>query len=290
MKIMHTNTILSSYHNATRKIDYTFTNDYMFRVLLQKNKRVLKALICSLLHLHPEEIKSIEITNPIEPGRAIDNKEFILDIVILLNNNTLINLEMQVENQLNWQDRSLAYLCRSYDQLLAGQDYNKSKPAIHIGFLNFTPFKDYPEFYASYKLLNIKNHNIYSDKFTLSVVDLTKINLATDEDKTYQIDYWAKLFKSATWEEIKMIAKNNEYLQEASETLYTLNADEMIRQQCQARADYYRLHNAINQKMDELTAENEKLSSTNKELSSEVEALKKLLEENSIPLPSSPKI
>ena len=87
-----------------------------------------------------------------------------------------------------------------------------------------------------------------------------------------------------------MIAKNNEYLQEASETLYTLNADEMIRQQCQARADYYRLHNAINQKMDELTAENEKLSSTNKELSSEVEALKKLLEENSIPLPSSPKI
>ena len=125
------------------------------------------------------------------------------------------------------------------------------------------------------------------DKFTLSVVDLTKINLATDEDKTYQIDYWAKLFKSATWEEIKMIAKNNEYLQEASETLYTLNADEMIRQQCQARADYYRLQNAINQKMDELTAENEKLSSTNKKLSSEVEALKKLLEENSVPYPSA---
>lgn len=126
------------------------------------------------------------------------------------------------------------------------------------------------------------------------MVDLTKINLATEEDKAYQIDYWAKLFRAATWEEIKMIAKNNEYLQEASETLYTLNADEMVRRQCQARADYYRLQNAINQKMDELTAENEKLSSTNKklsstnkELSSEVEALKKLLEENGIPYPST---
>lgn len=122
------------------------------------------------------------------------------------------------------------------------------------------------------------------------MVDLTQIDIATEEDKAYQIDYWARLFKATTWEEIKMIAKNNEYLQEASETLYTLNADEMVRRQCQARADYYRLQNAINQKMDELTTENEKLSSTNKELSSEVEALKKLLEENGIPLPSSPKI
>lgn len=146
------------------------------------------------------------------------------------------------------------YLCRAYDQLLSGQDYCASKPAIHIGFLNFTPFKDFPEFYASYRLLNVKNHHLYSDKFTLSVVDLTQTALATEEDKAYQIDYWAKLFKAATWEEIKMIAQKNKYLQEASETLYALNADEMVRQQCQARADYYRLQNSINQKMDELTS------------------------------------
>jgi ABC-type transporter Mla subunit MlaD len=49
-----------------------------------------------------------------------------------------------------------------------------------------------------------------------------------------------------------MAAKNNPELLEASEALYTLNADEMIRQQCQARADYNRHHNMINLKMDEM--------------------------------------
>lgn len=44
-----------------------------------------------------------------------------------------------------------------------------------------------------------------------------------------------------------MIAKNNTDLMEASKTLYTLNGDYLVRKQCEARADYYRLHNSINQ-------------------------------------------
>ena len=51
------------------------------------------------------------------------------------------------------------------------------------------------------------------------MVDLTQIHLATKEDKQYQIDYWASLFKSRTWEEIKMIAEKNEYMEEASKTI-----------------------------------------------------------------------
>ena len=35
--------------------------------------------------------------NPILPGEAISNKEFVLDIQIFLNNNTYLNLELQVE-------------------------------------------------------------------------------------------------------------------------------------------------------------------------------------------------
>lgn len=202
---------------------------------------------------------SIKITNPIELGKNIENKDFILDIVVSLNGNATINLEMQVANLYHWDDRSLSYLCRTFDQLSSGQDYQEAKPVIHIGFLDFTPFKDSPEFYATYKLLNVKNHHLYSDKFTLSVVDLTQIDLTTNEDKVFPIDYWARLFKATTWEEIKMVAKKNEYLHDASEALYTMNADEMIRQQCQARADYYRLHNSINRKLEELTSENETL-------------------------------
>lgn len=84
---------------------------------------------------------------------------------------------------------------------------------------------------------NVRNHLLYSDKFTLSVVNLNQISLATVEDKAYQIDYWAALFKAGTWEELQMLTKDNEYLQEAAESLYTANADEIIRQQCIARED-----------------------------------------------------
>lgn len=262
-----------SLDNATGTIDYCFTNDYMFRAILQENKEVLTALICSFLHLKHSEVTSVVITNPIKLGEHIDDKDFILDIVVLLNHNVSINLEMQVANYMNWEERSLCYLCRSFDQLNAGQDYNETKPAIQIGFLNFTLFPEHPEFYATYKLLNIKNHHLYSDKFTLSVVNLTQIDMATEEDKNWGIDYWAKLFKAKTWEELRMISKKNDALHEASEALYVMNADQMIREQCRAREDYYRIQNTMKHKMEVLTSEKEELVSENKSLTSENEAL-----------------
>ena len=51
------------------------------------------------------------------------------------------------------------------------------------------------------------------------MVDLTQINLATDEDKSFHIDQWAALFKAKTWEEIKMLAEKNEYLNESSKII-----------------------------------------------------------------------
>ena len=267
------NSVSRSFRDATGPIDYGFVNDYMFRTILQENERVLRGLTCALLHLKDEDIRSIEIKNPILPGDTFDAKEFILDVEITLNNAALINLEMQVVNEYNWPERSLSYLCRRFDQLDKGQDYTECKPAIHIGFLDFTPFPKYPEFYATYKLLNIKNQHLYSDKFILSVVDLTHIELATDEDRAYGIDRWAKLFKSTTWEEIKVIAENNPILIEASEKLYTYNADEAARQRSQARAEYLAHERAVNNKLARLSEENAALISENQVIVSENQTL-----------------
>jgi len=239
---------------ADGKIDYTFTNDYMFRAILQTNELALKGLISALLHLQLEEIVSVHIENPIELGTALNNKDFILDIRVLLNNNTLINLEMQVENHHNWTDRSLLYLCRSFDQLSKGQLYETTLPAIHIGILDFVLFPKAPEFYACHKLMNIKTHNLYSDKFTLNVLSLKHIELATAEDKLWEIDKWARLFAAKTWRDIKMIAKDNKILTSAAQSLYTINSDQLIREQCQAREDYERHERTVQKKL----ADNEK--------------------------------
>ena len=231
--------LLDELKNATGNIPYGMTNDYMFRAVLQSNKIVLKGLICSLLHLSEDEVISVEITNPIMLGEAITNKEFRLDINVVLNNRSLINLEMQIANRLNWTDRSLNYLCRSYDKLQKGDDYSATRPVIHIGFLDYTLFEEHPEFYATYKFMNIRNHHVYSDKLVLGVVELNHTELATEEDKQYGIDYWAKLFKAKTWEEIKMLAENNTYITEATNTIFRLSAEELIQKRCRDREEYY---------------------------------------------------
>lgn len=220
-------------------IPYGMTNDYMFRAVLQSNDKVLQGLICSLLHLSKREITSIEITNPVILGKSVEDKEFRLDINVLLNNNTVINLEMQVANEMNWPNRSILYLCRSFDNPKHGQDYRETMSAIHIGFLDFTLFKEYPEFYSTYKLINVKNHHIYSNNFILNVVNLSRIDLATKEDRAYGIDHWAALFKAKTWEELKMIAEKDKDIEEAARSLFQFCTDEQVRKLCRDREEYY---------------------------------------------------
>lgn len=229
----------TSLSDANGSMPYSMTNDYMFRAVLQSNNKVLRGLICSLLHLSERKVVSVEIANPIILGEAVTDKEFRLDINVILNNHTLINLEMQIANKLNWRERSVMYLCRSFDKLNRGQDYLEAKPAVHIGILDYTLFEGQPEFYATYKLINVKNHQTYSDSLTLHVIDLSRIDLATDEDKRYHIHEWAMLFKASTWEEIKMLASKDDYLREASETIFRMNADELVRKRCLDREEYY---------------------------------------------------
>lgn len=238
---------------ATGQIDYTLLNDYMFHIVLQNNEPVLRGLVSALLHLPPAEILSIQIMNPILPGEAISNKEFVLDIQIFLNNNTYLNLELQVENEGNWPDRSLSYLCRSFDQLYRGQTYETALPTIHIGILDYDLFPEFPAFYTKNMIINTITHKVFNDKFILSVLCLTQRNLATEEDRLWQIDTWAELFKAKTWEDIKMIAQTNHTLTNAAESLFQYNGDDMIRQRCLAREDYERHERTVNKKIQDLT-------------------------------------
>ncbi len=239
---------------ASGVIPYTFLNDYMFRVVLQKHKNVLRSIVCACLKLNAGDVQDIVVQNPIELGEAIDDKTFILDIHVLLNNNTIINLEMQVLDLKDWPERSLSYLARSYDNVAKGDEYINVKPVYHIGFLNYTLFPKYPEFFARYQMLNIKNHNVYTTKFNLYVVDLTQIELATQEDIDTGLVYWTQVFKAKTWEELKQMAERNQELQEATEALYIYNQDEIVKEQCRARQDYYNRERGMQKRMEEKDA------------------------------------
>ena len=70
---------------------------------------------------------------------------------------------------------------------------------------------------------------LYSDKLAISVVNLNQIDKATEEDRKYGIDHWARLFKADTWEAIKKMAQESEYVSSAAETMFESSQDRSMR-------------------------------------------------------------
>ena len=227
---------------ASGELPLRMTNDVLFHHLLQDTDHtsILKSIISSFFDIPIEEIKSATVENPISLGDDISSKEMILDVKTLLNDDKFINLEMQVINYHDWTDRSLSYLCRCFDNLKIGEDYSNVKAAHHIGFLDFKLFDDITQFFSNYKLREDVTSHLFSSKFSISVVDLTEISIATEEDKSRHRDLWASFFKAKTWEEINMLAQKDSVINEAAAKMYQLTEDQRIREQCFAREDYIR--------------------------------------------------
>ena len=218
------------------------TNDLLFHLLLQDpdSSDILKGLISSFLDIEFNEINSVVVENPISFGQTLDSKMMVLDVKTILNNNRVVNLELQVLNARNWPERSLSYLCRCFDNIEKGNGYDSVKGAFHIGFLDYTLFPDDPSFFASYKIANTVTNHLYTSKFGISVIDLTLIDMATDEDKILHRHLWASFFKATTWEEINMLAAQDKNIQQAATKLFELSEDKRIRDEIWAREDAIR--------------------------------------------------
>ena len=263
----------------TGKLKIPLTNDYMFKALMQENESVLKGLLCSLLSLKEDDIVSTEITNSIILGDDITDKTFMLDVCLRLNDSQIINLEMQVIDYHNWTERSLAYLGREFSKILKGDDYENATPVHQIGILNFTLFEEHPMFYSTYMMQELKNHHRYSDKFAISVLDLTQIDKATVDDKARKLDQWARLFSAKTWEDLTMLTKENPIMADAVETLQNLTDDDAISAACYRRDLHMKYEAYVQRKLKEQADELKQKSDEINQQANEIAELKRLLAE-----------
>lgn len=162
-----------------------------------------------------------------------------MDVRVLLNNNRLINIEMQMGHLDNWCNRALFYLCRLFCNIRRGQDYSSILPAIHIGILTDSPFRDMTSFYSEYLLTNTKQAHIFSRNFSIRMLNLNQLDNVPESERTSELYFWACLFKATTWEEIRMLAEKNKSIEEAARHLRVLSAEEKIQQQCEGRERYF---------------------------------------------------
>ena len=72
---------------SKEELNICLTNNYAFQKIF-KNTKVVKGFLMALLDLKEYEIKKIEITDPFTLGENDEEKEGILDIKLILNQNS----------------------------------------------------------------------------------------------------------------------------------------------------------------------------------------------------------
>lgn len=72
------------------------------------------------------------------------------------------------------------------------------------------------------------------------MLDLTQSKLATQEDIASGLLYWAMLFKAKTWEELKMLSKENEVFEDVAVTMAKSLENKDILLRLEARERYER--------------------------------------------------
>ena len=183
----------------------------------------------ALLDLKEYEIKKIEITDPFTLGENNEEKEGILDIKLILNQNRKINIEMQNTYQDDWIERSLFYNCRMFtDGFQKGHPYGELPPCIHVGILSFNQMIS-PNYYHKFCLIDEKTKEIYSRKFQFHMLELKKLENVKEKQKRRPLYQWAKLIAAQTWEELEQESKGNKYMERALEEMIKISQDEKER-------------------------------------------------------------
>jgi len=211
-----------SYLDATGPIAVTLRNDMMFHCVMQRSNNALKGLVCALKGLDPSLVKEVTLMNPIDYSEYAQ-KEIILDVKVLLNSNEILDIELQLYYDKDWEKRSLLYLCRSFDSLPSGEEYRNIKPTTLIAIMDNPLFPEHPEFYSHYQLLNVSTHEPYSSLISLNVLYLNRTDLASQSDYDNGLVYWAKLFKATTWEDLKSLVNVKNEFKEVVRIMYSSN-------------------------------------------------------------------
>jgi len=125
--------------NESKLEKLSIKNDFVFKKLFSKkgNEAYLIQFLSDLLLL---DIKSIEIKHDVVLERNIEDEKIgILDIKATLNNNTYIDIEMQMGDEKNVVKRSTYYAAKMMsDQLQKGEKYKEIKPVIVIFIMWYT--------------------------------------------------------------------------------------------------------------------------------------------------------
>ena len=206
--------------------------DFAFKELM-RDETVRKGFLSAVLGIKDTDIKKTVLLNTNLPKIHEDEKQGILDVRLTMNNNTEIDIEIQLAYMKAWADRSTFYVSKMLvEQVGINKKYSNIKKCIGINILDFDYIKDTQRFHTVYHLREDTEHIKYTDVMEIHIVELPKLPQNNDGTDLYS---WIKFIKSNDKEEFEMLAKQSQYLQKAYETLEEISADQQKRLEYTAR-------------------------------------------------------
>lgn len=176
---------------------------------IQQNEKVRRYFIGDVLGIPAEEIRTVRLGHTFLWRRLRRHKSGILDVLVELNDDSKVNVELQIKMISHWDRRSLFYLAKTFtEELLAGEEYRKLKRCICISILDFDLDKT-PEYHKIYWLRDKGGHD-FSDLFEVHILELGKPLNGTGD-----VENWIRLINAATEEELDMIQTKNPGIIEA---------------------------------------------------------------------------
>ena len=229
------------------------TDDYIFkRVFAYKgNESVLKDFLEALLKI---EIKGIKITNPEIIPYEKGEKRGLLDIKAEINDGTMLDVEMQMKNERNTDERATEYMGKMIsEQLQVGEDYQNLKKSIVIFITNYNFLKR--NSYHSVGRLKFektledeyvnmgydKEDEVASKYIEVHYIELPKFK-KKELSKFTKLDQWMCIF-TQNKEGIMLAEKENKEIKRAINTLDFLSKDPKERERHNSiiMAEYNRL-------------------------------------------------
>jgi predicted transposase/invertase (TIGR01784 family) len=139
----------------------------------------------------------------------------------------LVNLEVQVEDEGDYKERSLFYWARMFSSAIkSGQKYSELLPTIAISILDFNLF-DCEEYHSEFRPMEVKRHEILTDKAVMHYFELRKLPEATAADGKQT--RWLELFKANTEKDLKKIlAKGDPIMVQAIEAYEEISESERL--------------------------------------------------------------
>ena len=220
----------------TNKVErLPITNDYIFKRLFafEGNESILKDFLEAILK---KDIEEVEIKNPEIIPYEKDEKRGLLDIKAQIDDGTILDIEMQMEDEKNTEERGTEYLGKMIsEQLQEVEEYIKLKKSIVIFITNYNFLKrnsyhsvgkvkfdeTLPEEYVN---MGYKEEDEIASKYIeFHYIELPKYK-KKEPSKFTKLDQWMCIF-TQNEEGIILAEKENKEIKKAIRALDFISAD-----------------------------------------------------------------